>query len=102
MEQSVMPIATLILFGFGLNTLLKKASPKRNGFPTCIECKSVGKREPLDGYDLPDEIEYQLSKLKLPADKVVNRYVCPKGCTQMWYLPRLGDMEKGIVRSRRL
>ena len=102
MDQSVMLIATLVLFGLGLNALLKKASPAGKGFPTCIECGNVGKRQPLGGDDLPDEIEYQLHKLKLPADKVVSRYVCPKGCTHMWYLPRIGDMDKGVIRSRRL
>lgn len=102
MDQSIMPIAALILFGFGLNSFLKKAGPKRNGFPTCFECKRVGVRQELGHNNLPDEIEYQLHKLGLPAEKVVNYYVCPIGCTHMWYLPRLGNMDKGILKSQRL
>ena len=109
MEQSILPIATLALFAYGANTLLKYASSrnsyKRGGtFPKCLQCGNGGVKVNLAHgvHELPDEIEYRVNKLGLDPEKVVTRYVCVKGCTQMWYLPRLGDMEKGIVRSQRL
>ena len=108
MEQSVLPLAALILLSYGGNTLLKKASSmnryKSNNFPKCPACGSIGMATTLNEHiiPLPDEIEFRVSKLKLEPAKVVTRYVCPKACTNMWYMPKLPDMEKGILRSRRL
>ena len=94
-------VAGIILFGYGVILILKRLTPKKKGFPTCFECGKVGVRVPLGKDKLPDEIEYQLQKIGLSAEKVVTKFMCPKGCTFMWYMPRLGTMDRGMLKSRK-
>lgn len=101
MEPAGFGLATLILLTYSVNAVLKRAAPARKGFPTCQQCGRIGTRVTNLGPDLPFEIGVYLSKYGLP-EKVVSRYLCPRGCSEMWYVPRLGDAERGVFVSNRL
>ena len=94
----------LVLFAFGiaLLALMKWAQPQR-GFPYCRRprCGKTCIRKSAEGRTLPFEIQMYLACYKLP-EHVVSRYVCPKGHTEVWYVSRLGDVERGILISRDL
>lgn len=95
----------LILFTVAVDRLLKRLSQPskkdKRAWPVCLNCKKGCYRMPTLGFDIPEEITYTLQKYDLP-EVVVTRYMCESGCSYIWHIPRLGNMERGVMRTVRI
>lgn len=95
----------LIAIGVSLNSLMKWAQPKqpKGDFPRCMTpgCVRTCIRQSAEGRIMPSQVIGYLIDHDLRPN-VVTRYVCPKGHTEVWYVPRLGDAERCCLVSRNL
>ena len=76
----------------------------RRGFFWCRKClpkRDTMEKAPLKEAPLPYEVILYLSKHRLPAH-VVSRYVCRRGHTQIWFIPKLGKTDKSMFVVRDL
>ena len=62
----------------------------------CRRCGCQMYAIPLVQNLIPIEIEDHLVRHNLPY-LVVNRYICPRGHCQMWFVPQLGNAESKMV-----
>jgi hypothetical protein len=67
----------------------------------CRKCKGAMDRGSHVGRALPQEVYAFLHRHNLPT-YVVTRYVCPKGHTQLWFVPKLGNTDKSMFVVRDL
>lgn len=90
----------LFAYGTGLLALMKWGQPKR-GFPYCRQCYKTCRRTSAEGKRPPAGIKAYLDDYQLP-EHAASRYVCPRGHTEVWYAPRFGDAERGVLISKDL
>lgn len=92
----------LILFIFAVDKILKRLSlgskKGKRDWPKCLNCKKGCYRMPTIGTNVPEEITHTLQKYDLP-EKVVTRFQCETGCSNIWWIPQLADMPKGVMRT---
>ena len=90
----------LVVFGFTVNGLLKRVEKSSRKFPWCrIDGRNMQKVS-LPKH-LPDEVLRYLDEHQLPAF-VVSRYICPNGCYQLWFIPKLGNTERAFFLREQL
>ena len=99
MESTALAVAGLIVLTVVLDGSLKKAGGWRRQFPWCRKCGSNMRLAPLESTPLPYKVHEHLIKHNLPKE-AVSRYVCPKGHTQIWHMPKLGNTDKGLFIVR--
>lgn len=99
MDEIVLFIAFLIVYAVALIALANWTGRPRKKFPWCRRCYVQMYRTALVQGSVPDEVISYLGTHNLPYS-VVSRYVCPRGHTQMWHIPRLGNAERGIMIVR--
>lgn len=95
----------LIFFTIAVDKILKRLSlpskKYKREWPVCINCKKGSYKMPTIGTEIPSEILYTLDEYELP-EKVVTRFQCETGCSNIWWIPQLADMPKGVLRTRRV
>lgn len=96
MDLATMFVAILILIALLLDQLMKWASQPRKRFPWCRRCGCHMYATPLAQSSIPIEIGDHLVRHNLPY-LAVNRYICPRGHCQMWFVPQLGTAESKMV-----
>jgi hypothetical protein len=94
MDGAVLLVAIPLALAVLISQLKGLGRSGRN-WPWCPECKRVLERLYfVDGY-LPPEIDRYLAKHRLPRN-IVSSYVCKAGHARAWYVPRVGDADKGV------
>ena len=96
MEQTLLCVVALIVFTVYLNLILKRVEQQNRKFPWCRTCGRTMYRTTATPRFTPHEAQEYLSKHKLP-EHLLSSYVCPRGHTQMWHVPRLGDTQQGVM-----
>jgi hypothetical protein len=91
--------AFLIVFTVVFNLFLEWSRHQKKRFPWCRRCGCQMYATPLVKELVPEEVQGHLVRHNLPY-LVVNRYVCPRGHSQMWHVPRLGTAAKGVMVVR--
>ena len=102
-------LAALFLLTYVTDQGLKRVQPDtykstaKNGFPTCRTHNVTCVHRSLDEttYALPQEIEVYLKMYNLPTS-IVSRYVCPYNDVMIWWAPRVGNAQKGVLAVRRI
>ena len=84
----------LIVLGITVNELLKKVEKSYRKFPWCKTCDKNLVKVSLPNA-LPLDVLRYLDAYRLPA-AVVSRFICPKGCYQLWFIPKFGNTEKAF------
>lgn len=98
MQTLYMLIALLIVFIGVVNALPK--GRKTSSF-WCRSCKRPMDRASHPGRTFPPEVNEFLRRHNLPI-YVVSRYVCRRGHTQIWFVPKLGNTDKSMFVVRDL
>ena len=94
MDYVSLSVAGLALFAVFHHAVVGRFIKSTQRFPTCRKCGKNMVKIPLTD-KFPAEIQDFLDKHKLPP-MVVSRYCCSRGCYQAWYIPRMGNEEKGL------
>ena len=84
----------LIALGIVANELLKKTQKPSKKFPSCRTCDRPMVHVGLPNV-LPLDVLRYLDAYRLPA-AVVSRFFCPKGCYQLWFIPKFGNTERAF------
>lgn len=96
MRPTTLFVGILIVIALALNQLMKWASQPRKRFPWCKKHGCQMYAAPLVENSVPDEVNEYLIKYELPY-LVVNRYVCPRGRCQMWYIPQRSNTAEDLM-----
>ncbi len=99
MEYASLFVAGLAVFTVAFNSFLKWAEQPKKRFPWCRNCKSNMYRVSILDAHLPYEVQRYLSDYQLPSS-VLSKFNCPKGDTELWFIPRLGNATKGLFFVR--
>lgn len=90
----------LMVFGFTVHGLLKRVDKSSRKFPSCRSCPRELKKVSLPNH-LPDGVLRYLDEYRLPP-ALVSRFICPNGCYQLWFIPKLGNTERAFFLREQL
>ena len=93
-------LGSFAFLGLIVERLVEKAGKPARPFPSCRTCGRRMTSVSLPKF-MPGEVANHLDKHGLPT-AVAFRYICPKGCYQLWYVPRFGNTESPFFLKEQL
>src|SRR5690349_15723055 len=88
-------VGGLALLAVFADRILRKFEAPSRKFPWCRTCGKNMVSVPLSKA-LPDEIRRYLEHHELPP-VVASKFICPKGCYQLWFIPKFSNTDKAFL-----
>ena len=85
-------LGSFALLGITVDGILRKVAKPARKFPWCMTCGKNMNAVGLPKF-MPGEVTRHLDEHGLPT-VVASRFICPKGCYQLWFVPKLGNTEQ--------
>ena len=101
MDQAGIFLGGLVLLAITVDGLLRRVEKSARKFPWCRTCGKHMNTVTTLPRVLPAEIRLYLDRHQLPTS-VVSRFICPKGCYQLWFIPRFGNAERAFFLREEL
>ena len=92
MDQVGVLLGGCALLGITVDGILRKVAKPARKFPWCHDCGKNMNAARLPMF-MPGEVVNHVGKYGLPT-AAVSRYICPTGCYQLWFIPKLGNTER--------